>query len=182
MKTQFFAASLLLFASTQSKQVSAQSLEEQNKKLKQEVETLKHDNDYFRKTLNILQSDLKATSSDNIEFQLISCIGSKADKTVSLEFLITNKEVDKAIQFSPDKYATGIDLQGNSYETGGIKIGTQMYASTISQDVPLKFRFGFNAVDPAVAVFKLVSIQYFLPEGNYGTKSVKYKDVQITWK
>lgn len=182
MKIHLFKALVLMLVIIQSINVSGQTVEEQNKKLKQEIEALKHDNDYFRKTLDIFTSSLKTTSSDNIDFQLIKCTGSKANQTVTLEFLLTNKDVNKDIQFSPDKYAKGIDLQGNAYGIGNIKIGTEVYRTEIIKDVPLKFTFQFKEVDPSVAIFKLISVEYFTSLSNYKNIRVTYKDVPVAWK
>ncbi|WP_295120821.1 hypothetical protein [uncultured Chitinophaga sp.] len=182
MKKHLIIVPLFILAFTQYHHVFGQTLAEQNKKLQQEIETLKHDNDYFRKTLAIFQSSLKTESIDSMDFQLLSCIGSKVEKNVKLEFLITNKETDKSINFSPDSYARGVDLQGNAYKPSGSKIGTDVYASTINKDVPLKFVFQFKDVEPSVAVFKLISVKYYLPSANYKNGELQFKDISVVWK
>lgn len=160
---------LLLLATTTSAQTT------------EEITKLKQENEYLRKSLNIEEASLKQATSDSFSFNLIRCTGNKAEQQIDLEILITNHSNNRQIQFSPDKYARAIDVQGNVYTPDNIKIGAEKYASDIYQDVPLKLSFSFIKLDPSVALLKLISLKYFIP-GRYEEKEILFKDIPVTWK
>ncbi|GAB3417363.1 hypothetical protein [Niabella aquatica] len=147
----------------------------------EELSKLKQENEYLMKSLNIKLAPLKQATSDSFSFSLIRCTGNKTKQQVDLEILVTNHSQNRQIQFSPDKYARAIDVQGNAYTPDNIKIGAEKYASDIYQDVPLKLSFSFPKVDPSVALLKLISMKYFVP-GHYVNKEVLFKDIPVTWK
>jgi len=155
------------------------TLKSENKAIKDSLISITNQNLYFRETLNIFESKIKTETANNLDFSLTSCKAQKGDNSVVLEFLVTNRGVDKSILFTPNNFRTAVDLQGNGYKASDIKIGEAKYSSTVYKDVPLKLTITLGGVDPAVKLLKLVSIQFSTPPDSYKRATLVFKDISI---
>jgi hypothetical protein len=155
------------------------SLEGETKMLKDSLKAVSDQNVYFRQTLNVLESKLQTATLNDLDFRLMSCKSQSGNNSVILEFLIVNRGVDKTVQFTPNNFASIVDLQGNAYKTSDIKIGTEKYASTVFKDVPLKLTITVSGIDKSVKLLKLVNLQFFTPPISYKKQAVTFRDISI---
>ena len=154
-------------------------LKDKNKSTKDSLASVLNQNLYLRESLNIFESEKQVVIADKVEFSLLSCKSNKGTNSVTLEFLIVNKDVNKTIQFTPVRFGNAIDLQGNAYKPSDIKIGTEKYASTLFKDVPLKLTITFSGIDTSVKLLKLVNLQFFTPPTKFKQTDVIFKDITI---
>ena len=155
------------------------SLKGENKVFKDSLKSVSDQNHYFRQTLKILESKLQTATSGNFDFNLMRCKSQPGNNSVILEFLIVNRGADGTVQFTPNNFASIIDLQGNAYKTSDIRIGTEKYASTVFKDVPLKLTITVTGIDQSVKMLKLVNLQFFNPPTSYKKQAVTFKDITI---
>ncbi|GEM_PF-1301020 len=155
------------------------TLKGENKVIKDSLASIISQNQYFRETLKIYESKSQTASANDLDVSLISCKAQTGNNTVVLEFLVTNRGTEKTILFTPTKFGTAVDLQGNGYRPSDIKIGAAKYSSTVYKDVPLKLTITISRIDPAVKLLKLVNIEFSTPQDSYKKASLVFKDISI---
>ncbi|MDP4210859.1 MAG: hypothetical protein Q8928_18775 [Bacteroidota bacterium] len=157
-KVLFF--SVLIFAMTKVgySQVKCDSLEAENK--------------YLKKVIGLNQP-IKVAEADKVEYKLVSCEGNKKAQTVTLEFLIINKQANSG--FVLERLAI-IDLNGNSFDAGYDNINTTVYT-----DVPLKGKQSFSGILPEVQYIKLFKFHTFLVQTKQHN-DIEFRDIKISWK
>jgi hypothetical protein len=121
---------------------------------------LQQENDYLKKSLNILQP-IKVFKSDGLEFNLLKADGNIKEQTVTFTFALTNRKANNDFQFAS---AQAIDIQGNDFKASNINIGQQGKRNKLYTDTPIKTIIEIRQVLPSTKIFKVLNAEYTVLE------------------
>lgn len=136
-------------------------------------EAIQKENEYLKKTLNIL-TPIKTVTANKIDFNILKCEGSIKEQTIYLTLALTNHGPNTDLGL---RKAVTVDAEGNEYETYQINIGSGSSNNKVFTDVPVKTIFKFEKVLPSAKLLKVIAIEF---TGNNG--GFEYKDIPVTWK
>lgn len=142
-----------------------------------ENEKLKQENEYLKKSLNILQP-IKSVEQDGLEFKLIKCEGKIKEQNINLTFILTSHKANDEFQFMS---AQTIDLQGNDFSTYEINLGNKGTRNTLFTDTPVQTKIVFNKVLPSTKKLKLLNIKYY-GIGAFKEGYFEFKDLEVIWR
>jgi uncharacterized protein YcfL len=139
---------------------------------------VKKENEYLKKALKMLEPE-KSQTVDNTEIRLIKCTGDAKAQTITLEFILINKQANKKVTL---REISGIDIEGNQYDTNSemFKIGKDNYSSIINTDVPVKAGATLKKTLPAVKFLKLFKFEYRAETSR--PVDVEFRDIKVDWK
>lgn len=108
--------------------------------LRSEIQSVKSQNIYFKKVLDINTPILKV-EADHTAFTITKVSGSKQDKTISIELLIESKNFAKSSEMQD---FTLVDIEGNQYDLNFDK-SSYRYPK-LSTNIPIKLNFLFSKI------------------------------------
>ncbi|MFA4851720.1 MAG: hypothetical protein WC868_05760 [Bacteroidales bacterium] len=135
-------------------------------------DSLESENEYLKKVIQLNQPILEV-EADKVEYKLVKCEGNKKTQTVTLEFLIINKQAN--LNFLLNNSII-IDLNGNSFNSGYDNINTTIYT-----DVPLKGKQTFSGILSDVLYIKLFKFDTFSMQTEKHN-NIEFRDIKISWK
>lgn len=125
------------------------------------------------------QASLETLYADNIEFTLLSAIGSVGAQTIKMTVVLktnaANWEINERVQ-------SIIDNEGNEYRAISFMNGAASWNHFVqlTTGVPIKCTYTFGGVLPQVKTIKLFKYQYFAH--SYRLSQVEFRDIPITWR
>ena len=145
-------------------------------------EDLQRENDIYKKEYNIL-NPIDTDSIDNIDFKLISCIGDKKTRKITLTMLVINKGADTRLFPHYDSHKTIlVDFAGNVLESN-----SDRKMQLIKNEIPTKFNIVFDnkveVMSPSIRSINL-SLFTYLPSGSSPDKQliVNFENIDVEWK
>jgi len=142
---------------------------------------VKKENEYLKKSLKMLEPVMTQTV-DNTEIRLTKCTGDPKAQTITMEFILINKQANKEVILGNP---TGIDMEGNEYNTNyqNFQIGSKTNGrAVLNTDVPIKASASLKKVLPAVKYLKLIKFLYRSENTKYPGIDIEFRDIQVTWK
>lgn len=134
------------------------------------------ENEYFRKTLNIL-TPVASVERGGLTFNLTKCEGNLEAQTITLTFFIINHRANSDFQFEKSNF---VDIQGKNFESYGIQIGGRI-RNKLFTDTPVEAKVTFKQVLPATKMIQVAHLSYF-GTGLFEQGSFSFKDIAVTWK
>ena len=122
---------------------------------------------------------LQIAYSDNIEFKLISVIGSTKAQSVTITMVLITSAANWYIMSAVHSI---IDDDGNEYKITSFKIGASNYfpAVNLVTGVPMRCTYTFGGVLPDVKSIKLFKYDYTHRAGE--PFYVEFRDIPVDWK
>lgn len=77
---------------------TCENIKSENANLKSEIQSVKTENDYLKKILEI-NTPILEYEKDNNNFRITKVTGNKADKTITITYLVEAKDVDKNLMY-----------------------------------------------------------------------------------
>jgi hypothetical protein len=169
----------------------------ENNKLKASVKTLTQEKDFLNQKLelfNILNSAKDYTVkpfSDDINVQIISCRGDKAQQTVKLEIILSHNLPHQEMCVNiGEKDASAVDELGNTFAAKegiiGMKSTTYGYICTnVPTDVPTKSNVTFRNILPGTDKLKFITVKYGYRNADGGMEwkigFLEIRNISIKW-
>jgi len=173
-----FLISALLFSGLFYAQ-TCENIKSENTKLKVEIQTVKTENAYLKKVLEI-STPILESEKDNNNFRITKVTGNKADKTISITFIVEAKDENKNMTITDISI---IDIEGNEHKEDQIK-SSKPYPQ-LATNVPLKLIFLFKEIQGEPLFIKLFRFKtLYLSEKStgFGTKSnYEFRDLKVNW-
>ena len=148
--------------------------------LKTEVQSIKSQNIYLKKSLDINTPILEQKNNNN-EYRITKVVGDKNEKTISINFLIESKDENKK---STLRDFSIIDLNGNQYKIDFNK--SSITYPKLSVNVPINIKITFGNVNEEIKIIKLFKFRTKNePEVNplkFNTSSQEFRDLNVTWE
>ena len=157
---------------------TCENIKSENTNLKAEIQTVKTENDYLKKVLEI-NAPILESENDNNNFRITKVTGNKADKTITITYLIESKDVDKTLAIQDISI---IDLEGELYKVDFFK-SSNLYPE-LSTKVPMKLHFSFDISDnPSIIKILRFRISSSIKNNTF-TKSnsdIEFRDLKVNW-
>ena len=160
-------------------QTNCETLKKENEVLKSTNKILTSENEYLKKVLEINKPILE-TEKDNSSFKITKVTGNKAEKTISITFLVEAKDENKKMTIQDISI---VDIEGKEYEIDFYK-SSRPYPE-LELNTPMKLTFSFKNIENEPLFIKLFRFRVTSqPKRNLfeNTKSnIEFKDVKVTW-
>jgi hypothetical protein len=160
-------------------QTNCETLKKENEVLKSTNKILTSENEYLKKVLEINKPILE-TEKDNSSFKITKVTGNKAEKTISITFLVEAKDENKKMTIED---VSIIDIEGKEYEIDFYK-SSRPYPE-LDLNTPIKLTFSFKNIENQPLFIKLFRFKITSqPKRNLfeNTKSnIEFKDLKVNW-
>ena len=160
-------------------QTNCETLKKENEVLKSTNKILTSENEYLKKVLEINKPILE-TEKDNSSFKITKVTGNKAEKTISITFLVEAKDENKKMTIEDISI---VDIEGKEYEIDFYK-SSRPYPE-LDLNTPIKLTFSFKNIENQPFFIKLFRFKITSqPKRNlFGdTKSsLEFKDLKVNW-
>lgn len=151
----------------------------ENTNLKSEIQTIKTENDYLKKVLEI-NSPILESEKNNDNFRITKITGNKVDKTISITFLVEAKDENKKLTIQDISF---VDLEGNEYQADLYKSSRPF--PELSANVPLKLSFSFKDIADEPKILKIFKFRVNgQPTRNiFESKKaeLEFRDLKVNW-
>ena len=179
MMKKHILISAILLSGVFYAQSNCDNVKLENTNLKSANQIIKTENDYLKKNLEINEPILES-EKDNNNFRITKVIGSKADKTITITFLIETKDSNIKMDISN---VSLIDLEGNEYKVDYFKSSSP--TQKLPANVPLKIYFTFNEIAEQPLLIKLFRFSTRNePEGHplkWTNSKLEFRDLKVNW-
>ena len=160
-------------------QTNCETLKKENEVLKSTNKILTSENEYLKKVLEINKPILE-TEKDNSSFKITKVTGNKAEKTISITFLVEAKDENKKMTIEDISI---VDIEGKEYEIDFYK-SSRPYPELVL-NTPVKLTFSFKNIENEPLFIKLFRFkETSQPIRNLfeDTKSnLEFKDLKVNW-
>jgi len=160
-------------------QTNCETLKKENEVLKSTNKILTSENEYLKKVLEINKPILE-TEKDNSSFKITKVTGNKAEKTISITFLVEAKDENKKMTIEDISI---VDIEGKEYEIDFYK-SSRPYPE-LDLNTPIKLTFSFKNIENQPLFIKLFRFKITSqPIRNLfeDTKSnLEFKDLKVNW-
>ena len=160
-------------------QTNCETLKKENEVLKSTNKILTSENEYLKKVLEINKPILE-TEKDNSSFKITKVTGNKAEKTISITFLVEAKDENKKMTIGDISI---VDIKGIEYEIDLYK-SNRPYPELVL-NTPVKLTFSFKNIENEPLFIKLFRFkETSQPIRNLfeDTKSnLEFKDLKVNW-
>ena len=160
-------------------QTNCETLKKENEVLKSTNKILTSENEYLKKVLEINKPILE-TEKDNSSFKITKVTGNKAEKTISITFLVEAKDENKKMTIEDISI---VDIEGKEYEIDFYK-SSRPYPE-LDLNTPIKLTFSFTNIENTPLFIKLFRFKITSqPKRNLfeNTKSnIEFKDLKVNW-
>jgi len=147
-------------------------------KLQNEVSKLEKEIEYYKKTLDLLNSKITA-QDQNVEFKINSVIGDLNTGKVTIEGIVINNGVLRSLQ---GHQANAFDPQGNEIQTFDVIAGADRIKE-LQKDIPAKFKIVFKSTVPNTPILKSLNLKFYSwVELKQADVSVTFRNIPIEWK
>jgi len=153
------------------------SVKKKNDQLTESIKALSKENEYFRKSLNILKP-IKSVEQGGLTFNLTKCEGNIKEQTITLTCFIINHKANSEFQFEK---ANLTDIQGNNFLSYDFKIGNQDVRNMLFTDTPLGTKITFKNVLPSTQMIKMIGLSYY-GTGLFEKGTFIFNDIAVAWK
>ena len=160
-------------------QTNCETLKKENEVLKSTNKILTSENEYLKKVLEINKPILE-TEKDNSSFKITKVTVNKAEKTISITFLVEAKDENKKMTIEDISI---VDIEGKEYEIDFYK-SSRPYPE-LDLNTPIKLTFSFKNIENQPLFIKLFRFKITSqPIRNLfeDTKSnLEFKDLKVNW-
>ncbi len=147
--------------------------------IKTELQTVKSENDYLKKVLEI-NTPILESEKDKNHFRITKVTGNKTDKTITITFLVEAKDENKKLAFQD---LVIVDLEGNQYNADLLK-SSSLYPE-VSSNVPLKMSFSFKDITDEPKIIKIFRFRVNAqPMSNLFDRKIaapEFRDLKVNW-
>ena len=174
-----------LFSITGSAQSTTPSVEERCTKLEQKVSSLENqiaemtqrmskienDNVYYRGILDYGKAITECDGNNGVHYKVVSVIGNKEEKTVSVKMQVSTSAEEQKIQFEKAKiYELSGDTHNINYADEGLM--------TLHVSLPQNITFKFSNIDPVKCQkIKGLIVDWYSPE-----EENRFENINIDWQ
>lgn len=172
-------ASAIFFSGLSYAQSICDNIKLENTNLKSEIQSVKTENDYLKKALEINTPILESEKNNN-NFRITKITGNKKDKTISITFLIEAKDENKTMIIQDISI---IDVEGNKFKVDLFK-STNSIPQLVT-NVPLKTIFTFKEIldqPQLIKLFKFSTRNEPTRKATDWTNSkLEFRDLKVNW-
>ena len=171
--------SAIAVASLGYSQTNCESFKKENETLQSTIKTLSSENEYLKKVLDINKPILD-TEKENSSFKITKVVGSKAEKSIAITFLVEAKDEIKKMTIT---YISIIDIEGNEYNLDYFK-STSPHPE-LALNTPMKLNFSFKDMqgEPLfIKLFRFKTNSQSEKSPVEGIRSnIEFRDLKVLW-
>jgi len=179
MMKKHILASAIFFCGLSYAQSNCDNVKLENTNLKSEIQFVKTENDYLKKVLEINTPILESEKNNN-DFRITKVTGNKADKTISITFLVKAKDENKTM-FIQD--ISIIDLEGNEFKVDLMSSSNSI--PKLATNVSIKTTFTFKDISDQPLLIKLFRFSTRNePTGramDWTNSKLEFRDLKVNW-
>lgn len=146
-------------------------------KQKKNIEKLNSEIEYYKETLNLLNSKISA-EGNNVIFRINSITGKSDLGKILIEGLIENKGAVGKFQTQNIELT---DPKGNHYKTYKVSFGEERYIPSFQKNIPTKIMIEFDKIIEETPMIKALVLNIY---GEYPgrTYNVIFKNLPVVWE
>ncbi|MBS1548296.1 transposase [Amniculibacterium sp. G2-70] len=160
-------------------QTNCDALKKENEVLQSANKTLTSENEYLKKGLEI-NKPIIDTEQENSSFKITKVEGNKAEKNITISFLIETKDENKKMTIE-DIFI--VDIEGNEYKIDLYK-SSRPYPE-LAMGVPMKLNFSFKDIQGEPLFIKLFRFKATAQSGKNSFEikrsNLEFKDLKVSW-
>jgi hypothetical protein len=150
--------------------------------LQNRVSELEKEVEYYKQTLNLLNSKTTATDK-NVDFK-VTVIGERNTGKITVEGILVNNGVTRSVQRD---FAQLFDPQGNERNTRDIVLGNgNIRLDELHREVPVRFSVEMGHITPETPILSALTIRLL---SNYTSTplrsdnlSVMFRNIPVEWR
>lgn len=162
--------------------IHAQILDEKDKRiteLENQVKALNKDIDYYKETLNLMQSTTK-DEDKGVIFTINSVVGDSKTGNVLVSGILVNKGKIRYIGY---EQVLCFDPQGNEFKSSKKMLGADGSINELELDIPVKFSVEFSDIPIDTPLFTMLKFKFFSSFGiGPDNISITYRNTPIVWR
>lgn len=171
--------SVLSIAATGYSQSNCDAIKKQNEVLQTTNRVLTSENEYLKKVLEI-NTPIFETEKENSTYKITKVIGNKAEKSITVTFLLEAKDENKKMTIEDISI---VDIEGNEYK---INFNTSSNPfPKLAKEVPVKLTFSFKDIQGEPMFIKMFRFKTTAqPDRNTFEKTrsnLEFKDLKVVW-
>ncbi|WP_312068466.1 hypothetical protein [Empedobacter sp.] len=157
-------------------------LENEVKFQKDKNEELSKENRYYKEALDLLKP-IQSVKIDGLQLDIISIVGSKTDKTVTVTFIYKNIEAETRNFFQCEQ-AYYIDPQGNQSQTYEVFVSFNngIRAENIKPNIPTKATITFKTTETTYPIIRQLKIIVYPKEVMAKQIEAIFENLDVVWK
>lgn len=171
--------SAISVASLGYSQTNCESFKKENEILQSTIKSVLSENEYLKKVIDINKPILE-TEKENSLFKVTKVVGNKADKSITISFLVEAKDENKKMTITDISI---IDIEGNEYKLDYFKSSSPH--PELALNIPIKLNFSFKDIQDEPLLIKLFRFKTnSQPERNLfeSTRSnIELRDIKVFW-
>lgn len=160
----------------------AQTLDDKDKRineLENQVKALNKDIDYYKETLNLMQSTTK-DEDKGVVFTINSVVGDSKTGNVLVSGILVNKG---NVRFICYEQVLCYDPKGNEFESSKRMLGANASINELELDIPVKFSVEFSDIPIDTPLFTMLKFKFFSSlEFGPDNISISYRNIPIVWR
>ncbi len=160
-------------------QTNCDALKKENEALQSANKTLISENEYLKKVLEINRPIIE-TETENSSFKITKVVGNKAEKSITISFLIETKDENKKMTIE-DIFI--VDIEGNEYKIDLYKSSKPFPELVIG--VPMKLNFSFKDIQGEPLFINIFKFKETAQSGKNSfdkkRSNLEFKDLKVFW-
>jgi len=160
-------------------QTNCDALKKENEVLQSANKVLTSENEYLKKVLNINKPMIEA-EQENSSFKITKVVGNKAEKNITISFLIETKDENKKMIIEDISI---VDIEGNEYKIDLYKSSKPFPELVLG--VPVKLTFSFKDIQGEPLFIKLFRFKATSQSGKNSFEkkrsNLEFKDLKVSW-
>jgi hypothetical protein len=147
--------------------------------LQNHVAKLDKELEYYKKTLDLLNSSISEQVQD-VDFKINSVIGDSKTGQIVIEGILINNGALRSIQGSQ---ANAFDPQGNEVRTYEVSVGAGGRIAELHREIPAKFSVIFRNTTATAPILMALTLKFYSSVGLRSADiSVMFRNITIEWK
>lgn len=164
------------------------ALEQQIRQLSIRLDEQKQQLDYFKEALDF-KTAITKVEVDSFEFGIHAVKGSKKERKITIEGIVTNKGEPRNLQSATCEF---IDPKGNIHKNHKANYGGESgkglaenntRLEDVPTNIPIRFTLEFGDIAEDIPLIKLLTFTNYFEEGfTSQTKPVIFQNLEVTWQ
>lgn len=183
MKKFSLLVGIAISTTTFAQKIDCSKIKDELTNVKTENAELLKQNNYYKETLDLIKP-LTTNSANNLDISIISAVGNKEGKTITISYHYQNTatEVRKYFQASQSYF---VDARGNQSQTYEVYASAnRLRIEQIQPNIPMKGFIKFKVEEVDFPIIKHLNLKFSYVGNQIGKpeESVIFQNIPVTWE
>ena len=183
MKKFSLLVGIAISTATFAQKIDCSKIKDELTNVKTENAELLKENNYYKETLELIKP-LTTNSANNLDISIISAVGNKEGKTITISYLYQNTATEVRKYFQPSQ-SYFVDARGNQSETYEVYASAnRLRVEQIQPNIPMKGLIKFKIEEVDFPIIKHLNLKFSYVGNQIGKseESVIFQNIPVTWE